>query len=195
MELIVQILSFGSAWWVRPGWEERDPLRYTQHAAYFNSTGVRQGSKVHMDGPVKGLVRFNATSGLNPHRTQDNIGAVFCCSGIEMYRNTNRLLAIRRLSQDTAPTHFLASMSSSIHGAIRLGDHWREGDVQAISMSRYRGRQETLLLLPDEARIRTSTGAWRVVRKGKGPPRLVLLDEPEITTGETEDVCDIEKVR
>jgi hypothetical protein len=185
MELVVQVLSFGSAWWVRPGWDERDPLRYTEHAAYFNSTGVRQSSKLHTDGPVKGLVRFNSTSGLNPHRTQDNIGAVFCCGGIEKYRDTNRLLAIRRVSADAVPTHFLASTNSSIHGAISLGSRWRVGEVQAISMSRYRGRQEALLLFADGARIRTAVGSWSVMRIGKEMPRLVLLDEPEALTGET----------
>jgi hypothetical protein len=144
---------------------------------------------------VKGLVRFNATSGLNPHRTQDNIGAVFCCKEIERYRDTNRLLAIRRVAQDTVPTHFLASMNSSIHGTIRLGGRWHEGDVQAISMSRYRGRQETLLLFADGSRLQTAAGSWSVMRVANGLPRLVLLDEPEAVTGKTGDVCDIEKVR
>ena len=183
MELFVQVLSFGSAWWVRPGWDERDPMRYTQHAAYFNSTGVRQSSKIHTDGPVKGLVRFNATSGLNPHHTQDNIGAIFFCSEIERYRDTNRLLAVRRVSRDTVPTHFLVSVDSSIHGAISLRCRWREGDVQAISMSRYHGRQETLLLFSGGARIQTAVGVWSVTTTGREMPRLVLLDEPECPTG------------
>jgi hypothetical protein len=133
---------------------------------------------------VKGLVRFNSTSGLNPHRTQDNIGAVFCCGEVERYRDTNRLLAIRRISDDAVPTHFLASANSSIHGTIRLGGRWRVGDVQAISMSRYRGRQETLLLFADGARIQTAVGSWSVMRITKEIPRLVLLDEPEAVTAE-----------
>ena len=177
MEIIVHILSFGSAWWVRPGEDQTDPLRFTQHAAYFNSTGIQQASKVHTAGPVRGLVRFNVSSGLNPHRTQSNIGQNFACTEIEVYRDTNRLLAIRRAPDSAVPTHFLACMTSTIHGAISMRGAWRTGSVEVVSMSRYRGKQETLLLIASGGQVRTPVGCWTISESEKNGPRLTLSEE------------------
>ena len=77
MESTVQSLSFGSAWWVRPGWDEHDSQRYTRHVAYFNSTGVMAGSKIHMAGPVRGRVRFSISTGLDLHCNKTNVGRAF----------------------------------------------------------------------------------------------------------------------
>ena len=44
--MLVKILEFGSNWWARFGRDPHDRYRYTRHAAYFNSTGVRCGSKM-----------------------------------------------------------------------------------------------------------------------------------------------------
>jgi hypothetical protein len=177
MELIVHILSFGTAWWVRPGEDQNDPLRFTGHAAYFNSTGIQQASKIHTAGPVHGLVRFNVSSGLDPHRTQANIGQNFACTEVEVYRNTNRLLAIRRAPDPLVPTHFLACMTSAIHGAISPRDSWRKDNAEIISMSRYRGRQETLLLIASRGHVRTPVGCWTVTQSGENRHQLALSNE------------------
>jgi hypothetical protein len=178
MEQVVQILSFGSAWWVRPGRDENDPERYTRHAAYFNSTGIAQGRKIHTAGPVHGMVRFNVRSGLDPHRTHSNLGQKFCCTRIENYRETNRLLVIQRALDTATPTHFLACMNSTLHGTISLRTNWRVGDAAIISMSRYRGRQEALVLIAAAAQIRTTVGCWTVTQSGVAVPQLVLMDAP-----------------
>ncbi len=174
MELAVQIVSFGSAWWVRPGSDVRDPERYARHAAYFNAAGIEAGTKIHTDGPVHGVMRFNATSGLNPHRTFDNVGLIFCCTTIERYRNTNRLLALRRLPNDTKPTHYLVRLHSLLHGTVSLNRHWSSQDVHIVSISRYRGRQELLLLLTDESVLFTSLGEWTLTQGERGLARLSL---------------------
>ena len=179
MEQVVQIVSFGSAWWVRPARDQRDPERYTRHAAYFNSAGVEVGSKIHTDGPVHGLVRFNFSSGLDPHRTQDNIGQLFCFTEIERYRDTNRLLALRRATTDATPSHFLIRVSSILHGSLSSAMRWRSADVQTIAVSRYRGRQESLLLMTAESVIRTSFGMWTLRSHDRALPQLMLVDDQE----------------
>lgn len=191
MELAVQIVCFGSAWWVRPGADTLDPQRYGKHAAYFNSTGIEAGSKIHTAGPVHGVVRFNTSSGLDPHRTGDNIGAVFCFTGIEKYHHTNRLLALRRLPGYTIATHFLVSIRSLLYGTVSLNAKWHSPDVEIIAMSRYRGRQELLLLLTAEAVLHTSLGEWRLVQKRGNLPRLMLVESTENCAGENELPCDI----
>lgn len=180
MELSVQVVSFGSAWWVRPGSDVRDPERYAGHAAYFNSTGIEAGTKIHMAGPVRGLMRFNVNSGLNPHRTLDNVGCIFCCTGIERYRNTNRLLALRRLPGDVAPTHYLVRMHSQLHGVVTFDRRWNSQDVTVLSASRFRGKQELLLLLTLDSSLYTSFGEWRLSPSEKGLLRLTLCGAGEL---------------
>ena len=57
--MLVKILGFGSNWWARFGRDPQDRYRYTRHAAYFNSTGVRCGNKMRRYWVVPGLIRFN----------------------------------------------------------------------------------------------------------------------------------------
>ena len=56
--MLVKILEFGSNWWARFGRDPSDCYRYTKHAAYFNSTGMRcAGSKMRRYWIVPGLIR------------------------------------------------------------------------------------------------------------------------------------------
>jgi hypothetical protein len=182
MEQVVQIVSFGSAWWVRPGRDVGDSERYTRHAAYFNSTGVEVGSKIHTAGPVRGLVRFNVSSGLDPHDAQNNIGRIFCFTEVERYRDTNRLLALRRATKDATPTHFLIRVSSILHGTLSPASRWRSADVQTIAVSRYRGWQQSLLLTTAQSAIRTSLGIWTIRCRDHTLPQLMLIDDKEDAT-------------
>jgi hypothetical protein len=65
--MLVKILSFGTNWWARFGRDPRDPWRFTRHAAYYNSTGVRCARKVRRHWIVSGLIRFDGVSDFNPH--------------------------------------------------------------------------------------------------------------------------------
>lgn len=179
MEWCVQVLSFGSAWWVRPGQDRNDPQRYTQHAAYFNTAGIVHGSKVHVAGPVRGLVRFNANSGLDPHRTAHNLEKLFRSHPIEVYRNTNRLLILGPAEQHTVATHFLVSLDSRLYGMILRDRLLCETGVELLALSRFRGRQEALCLLAPEAHVPTTNGVWAVMQTLHGPPKLTLIGEEE----------------
>jgi hypothetical protein len=63
MEMLVRILGVGSEWWVRPEPDRSDPLRFTKHAAYFNTTAFPHGSKFRRSWKVPGVLRFNGNSG------------------------------------------------------------------------------------------------------------------------------------
>lgn len=179
VEWFVQVLSFGSAWWVRPARDPNDPERYTRHAAYFNASGIVQGSKVHVAGPVRGLVRFHVNSGLDPHCTNRNLGKIFRAHPLEVYRQTNRLLILGPAEPDTNATHFLVALNSRLHGMI-LRDHplWGTG-VVLLALSRFRGRQEALCLLAPGASVPTTNGAWTVTERPHKLPQLVLRGEED----------------
>ena len=72
--MLVKILEFGSNWWARFGRDPHDRYRYTRHAAYFNSTGVRCGSKMRRCWIVPGLIRFNGVGDFNPQFPNRAVG-------------------------------------------------------------------------------------------------------------------------
>ena len=92
MEMLVRILGLGSEWWVRPGPDRSDPLRFTKHAAYFNTTAFPYGSKFRRSWKVPGVLRFNGTSRIDPHRPNEVLGSIYGCVG--QHNGQNRLLAI-----------------------------------------------------------------------------------------------------
>ena len=65
--MLVQVLSFGTNWWARFGRNADDPHRFTRHAAYYNSTGLRCGNKVRRHWITSGLIRFNGVGDFNPN--------------------------------------------------------------------------------------------------------------------------------
>jgi hypothetical protein len=64
--MLVMVLNFGTNWWARFGRDADDPYRFSRHAAYYNSTGVRCGSKIRRHWIVSGLLRFNGVGDFNP---------------------------------------------------------------------------------------------------------------------------------
>ncbi len=90
--MLVKILEFGSNWWARFGRDPQDRYRYTRHAAYFNSTGVRCGSKMRRYWIVPGLIRFNGVGDFNPQFPNRAVGEVFECTDLVFACGGNRVL-------------------------------------------------------------------------------------------------------
>jgi hypothetical protein len=105
-------------------------------------------------------------------------------TGIEKYRETNRLLALRRLPGYAKATHFLFSIRSLLYGTVSLNTKWCSSDVEIVAMSRYRRRQELLLLLTAESALHTSLGTWKLVQGAENLPRLALAESTDYYAGE-----------
>jgi len=88
--MLVKILEFGSNWWARFGRDPHDRYRYTRHAAYFNSTGVRCGSKMRRYWLVPGLIRFNGVGDFNPQFPGRALGEIFECTDLVFACGDNR---------------------------------------------------------------------------------------------------------
>ena len=95
--MVLKVLNFGCNWWGRFGHDAADPFRYTRHAVYYNSTGVRCGRKVRRHWLVPGLIRFNGVSGFNPHIPMRLLGCTFLASDPEFLLGGNRLLLKQKL--------------------------------------------------------------------------------------------------
>ncbi|MGD0466751.1 MAG: hypothetical protein ABSA54_00090 [Terriglobales bacterium] len=160
----VKILEFGSNWWVRFGREHDDPYRYTCHAAYYNSAGIRCANKVRRYWVLPGLVRFNGVGDFNPHFPYRSIGETFWCANPVFTCGGNRVLFVRRAAKNTVPDHHLVAVSSDRHGALDFRNPgWRSQSIWPISISQLRDRQEALLLMGPEAWLRSALGLWRLV--------------------------------
>jgi len=162
----VKILEFGSNWWARFGRDHDDPCRYTRHAAYYNSAGIRCANKVRRYWVLPGLVRLNGVGDFNPHYPGRSIGETFWCADPVFTGGGTRVLFVRRAAKNTAPDRYLVVVSSDRHGALDFGNPgWRSQSIWPISISQLRDRQEALLLMEPEDWVRSALGIWRLVMR------------------------------
>ncbi len=95
-----------------------DRYRFTRRAAYFNSTGLRSGSKVRRYWIVPGLLRFNGAGDFNPQFPDRAIGATFECADLTFAFGGNRLLFVRRIRNCPLPDYYLLALASERCGAF-----------------------------------------------------------------------------
>jgi len=161
--MLVKVLSFGTNWWARFGREPRDPWRFTRHAAYYNSTGVRCGRKVRRHWIVPGLIRFNGVGGFNPHLPIRSIGHTFRCSDLTVAFGGNRLLFDRKVSESDVPECYLVVVTSELHGRMDFDSgQWKSPSAAMIAASQLREAQEAMLLMKPGDWVRTNCGFWRL---------------------------------
>lgn len=161
--MLIRVLSFGCNWWGRFGHDPADPLRYTRHAAYYNSTGVRCGRKVRRHWIVPGLIRFNGVGGFNPHFPSRSIGGTFLASGPDFLFGGNRLLLKQKLLDSASAERYLIVMTQDVHGRINFNSAaWKSPSVQVIAASQLRENQETMLLVQPGDWVQTACGTWQL---------------------------------
>ena len=159
----VTVISFGSNWWARFGRDARDRYRFTRHAAYFNSTGLRSGSKVRRYWIVPGLLRFNGVGDFNPQFPDRSVGATFECADLTFACGGNRLLFVRKIRHSPLPDYFLLALSSERCGAFDgRNSSWKSETVVPIAVSQHRDRTEALLLMRPGDWVQTSLGIWQL---------------------------------
>jgi len=161
--MLVKILEFGSNWWARFGRNPHDRYRYTRHAAYFNSTGVRCGNKMRRYWVVPGLIRFNGVGDFNPHFPSRAVGEVFECSDLVFARGGNRVLFRRRVAKSCRPDYFLLVVSSGRFGTLRFEGSDRSGSPTPIAVSHIGEEQEAMLLMKEGDRVRSGLGIWQLM--------------------------------
>ena len=178
--MLVKVLSFGTNWWARFGRDADDPHRFTRHAAYYNSTGVRCGGKVRRHWTTSGLVRFNGVGDFNPNFPERAIGRTFVCSDLAYAFGGNRLLFQSKASKSAVPECYLVVMSAMEHGRIEFSSTvWKSVFSRVIAASQLRDKQEVMLLMNAGDWVQTSTGFWQLcVQSSSGEPdRLVRIGE------------------
>jgi hypothetical protein len=160
----VRILEFGSNWWARFGPDHEDPHRYTRHAAYYNSAGIRCANRIRRHWVLPGLIRFNGVGDFNPHFPGRALGEIFWCADPVFTCGGNRVLFVRRAAKRMVPDRYLLVFSSDRHGALDLDNAgWKSQSIWPISISQLDDRQESLLLMEAEDWLSSTLGLWRLV--------------------------------
>lgn len=153
--------SFGTIWWLRPGADPVSPSRFTKGAAVFNTTGFRSGSQEKRNWLQIGLIRFNVGTCLKQRLDPAALlSGNYESPGIEQRGSQNRLLISRRIGKRVWPTAVLFCAKSEEVGRIAFDRSWRSEGVRLLSASEFRGRQESLIVVPVTGSITTSTGTW-----------------------------------
>jgi hypothetical protein len=162
--MLVKILGFGTNWWARFGPDPHDRYRFTRHAAYFNSSGVRCGSKIRRYWIVPGLVRFNgAGSAFSPQFPSRSVGSTFECTELEFAFGGNRILFQRKAAHSLEPDRFLTVVSSDRLGTVDFQTAaWKSASTMPIAVSESGEKQEAMLLMKPFDWVRTTLGVWHL---------------------------------
>jgi hypothetical protein len=156
----VRIVSFGTNWWAMHSRDLDDPCCLRRRAAWFNSAGLKYGSRLRLCWAFPGHIRFNQTSGFHPEYPLRSIGKTFLCSGPNRLRGRTHLLFARMLPK-TEPDLYLVTLTDASHGWISFSSPaWRSAGVQPISVSLRKLRYEAMLLMGAQDWIRTEVGTW-----------------------------------
>ena len=164
--MVIRCLSFGSLWWLRPGNQSSDPLRFTVRAAAFNTTGFRCGSHERRLWHVSGVVRINLASHTQTTGARNFENGCYHSPGPERRGEWNRLLLGKPVGSAVRADCLLLCARSTAIGRIDFDSCWYDGSVAVIAASALRGFQETLLLAVPGAELRTETGKWEVTWNG-----------------------------
>ena len=161
--MLIKVLGFGSNWWARFGRDPQDPYRYTRHAAYFNSAGVRCGSKIRRHWIIPGLIRFNGVGDFNAQFPNRAVGKTFESTDLNFALGGNRVLFTRRVAQSGPPDYFLVVVSSDRFGGFDFdGAVWKSESVTPIAVSHLREKQEAMLLMKAGDWVRSALGVWQL---------------------------------
>jgi hypothetical protein len=161
--MLVKVLNFGSNWWSRFGRDPHDGLRFTRHAAYFNSTGVRCGRKIRRHWIVPGLVRFNGVGDFSPHFPDRCLGRTFDCPEPAFMFGGNRLLLARRARGTVVPDSYLVVISGERYGECDFtAGCWHSPLARVIAASQLRNMQEAMLLMKPGDWVKTICGFWQL---------------------------------
>jgi hypothetical protein len=166
--MLVKVLHFGCNWWARFGSESADPHRYTRHAAYYNSTGIKCGNKVRRHWIVPGLIRFNGAGDFNPHLPSRSLGHTFLASELDFLFGGNRLLLKRKMPDSATPDWHLVVVCQELHGRFDFASSgWKSPGAMVISASQLRQTQEAMLLMKTGDWLRTACGFWQLLLRDR----------------------------
>ena len=164
--MVIRCLSFGSLWWLRPGNQVSDPLRFSCRAAAFNTTGFRCGSREQRSWSISGVVRINLASQGRAIRAGTFEDGCYQSPGLERRGEWNRVLLGSRTGHTVRVDRLLLCTRSTVIGRVNFDGGWHDEGVSVVAASSLRGVQEMLLLSIPGSELQTDAGRWEVTWNG-----------------------------
>lgn len=167
--MLVSLEGFGRIWEQRVAKNPADPLRYSAHCAFYNTTGVPVGEAgiIKHRWRIGGKLRFQGGSAFDSARIENNLGRVFECDEPEQRFTWLQMCCKRSLTTLVTPDWFLFRVTSGRAGWLNFkSDTVKSPDTFLLSYSAEGSDQEALILM--------KPGSWVQGRNG----RLVVDPDP-----------------
>ena len=189
--MLITVTGFGSIWRHRFRRDPNDSGRYAR-VAYYNTTGVPVNGTVRSRPKITGHARFNAAGGFNPNYPSRMIGLVFECAEPCIWNGQNKVLFECVLRIPERPDYFLVATRPEQIGRLDLTQPaWKSDGTLLISFSEWHDQQESMLLMPAYAWLRSDLGTFFLEPSATQPWTAQL--QLKISPGGS--VCDMPKVR
>lgn len=157
--MIVFVHSLGSLW--------QEKVLPAGGTRIWNTTGIRDGSRLRSCATIFGQIKFTATARREVHGSRPIMGATWITSGLVDGSTARKLALLCRASRAAVPDLYLVTVTEVLIGELEM-DSWDASQTTLISFSKRGHHQEAMLLMRPFAWLRGSAGsAVLTVRDGK----------------------------
>jgi len=148
--MVIFVHSLGSLW--------QEKMLPAGGVRIWNTTGIRDGPRVRSCAKVFGQVKFGARARTELSGSRSITGASWSASGSAGLDHVRKLALLCRAPQGVTPELYLVTVSESLVGQLDQ-DSFDVSRTALISFSRWRSRQEVMLLMQPFAWLRGSAGS------------------------------------
>ena len=164
--MVIFVHSLGSLW--------QEKTLPAGGVRIWNTTGIRDGPRVRACAKIFGQVKLGARARRGLSGSDPIIGASWTASRLVDLKHARKLALLCRAPRVSTPELYLVTVSESLVGQLEL-DSFDDSRTALISFSKWRSRQEVMLLMQPFAWLRGSSGsavlavhagrcAWEVAR-------------------------------
>jgi hypothetical protein len=148
--MVIFVHSLGSLW--------QEKLLPTGGVRIWNTTGIRDGGRVRSCAKVFGQVKFGVRARRELSGSGSITGASWTATGSASLDHVRKLVLLCRAPLGVTPALYLLTVSEGLVGQLDH-DSFDVSRTAIISFSKWRSRQEVMLLMQPFAWIRGSEGS------------------------------------
>jgi hypothetical protein len=155
--MVIFVHSLGSLW--------QEKLLPTGGVRIWNTTGIRDGLRVRSCAEVFGQVKFGVRARTELSGSKPITGALWTASGSASPDCVRKVALLCRAPQGVTPALYLVTVSEGLVGQLDH-DSFDVSQTAMISFSKWRSRQEVMLLMQPFAWLRGSEGSAVLIADG-----------------------------
>lgn len=148
--MVVFIHSLGSLW--------QEKILPAGGARVWNTTGIRDGPRVRSCAKVFGQVSLGARARVDFAASREMTGATWATSEPLEVNHARKLKLLCRASRASVPESYLVTVTENLVGELQP-DSWDASLATLLSFSKWRSRQEVMLLMQPFAWLRGSAAS------------------------------------